>query len=138
MLTSFVEGWRAVGVIALITFYDAILARLLVAAGDLEQARARLRTGLDLAAATGMRFYDAELLRLGASTSDDPEQRRRDLESAIATARSQGARIFELRAALDHFVLDPAAGRALLTTALAHFPADNAWPDVTRARTMIG
>ncbi len=138
MLTTFVEGWRAVGVIALITFYDAILARLLVAAGEPDRARARLRTGLDLAASTGMRFYDAELLRLGAATSDDPQQRRRDLESAIATARAQDAHVFELRSALDYVALDPAAGRELLTTALAHFPTDSAWPDVTRARAILG
>jgi hypothetical protein len=97
-----------------------------------------LQSGLDLAASTGMRFYDAELLRLRASTSDEPAQRRRDLEAAIATARSQDARVFELRSALDYFGLDPAAGRVPLTTALARFPTDSAWPDVTRARTMIG
>jgi class 3 adenylate cyclase len=138
MLTSFVEGWRAVGVIALITFYDAILARLLVAAGDPDQARTRLQTGLDLAASTGMRFYDAELLRLGASTTEDPEQRRNDLESAIATARAQDARIFELRSALDYFALDSAAGRTPLAAAVARFPTDGAWPDVARARALLG
>ena len=43
-LTAFVDTWRAVGVIALITFYDALLARLLTAAGRLDEARARLQT----------------------------------------------------------------------------------------------
>jgi class 3 adenylate cyclase len=137
-LTSFVEGWRAVGVIALITFYDAILARVLIAAGDPDQARARLQTGLDLAASTGMRFYDAELLRLSALTTEDTERRRSGLESAIATARAQDGRIFELRCALDYFELDPDTGRATLTAALARFPTDSAWPDVTRARTLLG
>jgi hypothetical protein len=137
-LTAFVDTWRALGVIALITFYDAILARLLVAAGQTTEARNRLQTALDLADQTGMRFYDAELTRLGASTTDDAELRRSDLRSAIDLARSQDARIFELRAAIDYFELDPDSGRQLVTEALAGFPADSAWPDVTRGRTLLG
>ena len=31
--------WRALGVIALLTFYDAVLARLLIAAGRADEAR---------------------------------------------------------------------------------------------------
>lgn len=137
-LTSFVDTWRALGVIALITFYDAILARLLIAAGQPAQARERLRTGLDLAQQTRMCFYDAELTRLGAATTDDAELRRRDLQSAVALARAQDARIFELRAAMDYFTLDEDSGRRMVTDALARFPADSAWPDVTRGRMLVG
>ena len=85
-----------------------------------------------------MRFYDAELTRLGALTTDDDAVRRADLQSAIGIARSQDARIFELRAALDYFGLDPDAGRQLVTEALAHFPGDSTWPDVMRSRTLLG
>jgi hypothetical protein len=39
---------------------------------------------------------------------------------------------------MDYFVLDAASGRQLVTDALARFPADSAWPEVTRARTLLG
>ena len=55
------------------TVFDAVLGRLLIAAGQPEAARERLDTGLALAQRTGMCFYDAELLRLRAQTHDDPE-----------------------------------------------------------------
>ena len=137
-LTSVVDAWRTVGVIALVTFYDAILARLLIGADQPAEAHSRLQTGLVLASETGMSFYDSELTRLRSLTTADAEQRSADLHSAIALARSQDARIFELRAAMDYFVLDAASGRQLVTDALARFPADSAWPEVTRARTLLG
>jgi class 3 adenylate cyclase len=138
MLTGFVDTWRAVGVIALITFYDALLARLLTAAGRFEEARARLQTGLDLARQTAMHFYDAELTRLRAFTTDDSESRRTALQEAIQVARSQDARIFELRAATDYFELFGDAGREPLVQVLTRFPADSAWPEVVRARALLG
>ena len=137
-LTAFVDTWRAVGVIALITFYDALLARLLTAAGRLDEARARLQTGLDLAGQTTMHFYDAELTRLRAFTTDDSELRRAALLEAIEVARSQDARIFELRAAADYFEMFGEPAREALTDALTRFPGDSAWPDVLRARTLLG
>ena len=57
---------------AYITFFDAVLGRVSIAAGQPEQARHRLDTGLELAEDTGMRFYDAELLRLRAQTTPTP------------------------------------------------------------------
>lgn len=137
-VTMFVDTWRAVGVIALITFYDALLARLLIAAGQLEEARARLQTGLDLARQTTMHFYDAELTRLRTFTTVDTELRRAALREAIELARSQDAWIFELRAATDYFGLFGEPGREVLMDALARFPSDSTWPDVLRARTLLG
>ena len=137
-LTTFVDTWRAVGVIALITFYDALLARLLTAARQLKEARSRLQTGLDLARQTTMHFYDAELMRLRAFTTDDSELRRTVLREAIELARSQDARIFELRAATDYFELFGESAREALTDALTRFPGDSVWPDVLRARTLLG
>ena len=137
-LTAVLDTWRAVGVIALITFYDAILARLLTAAGQLDDARARLQTALDLADDTGMHFYDAELLRLRAHTTDDPAQRHADLVAAIELARDQDARLFELRAAIDDFESGADSARDALTAALHRFPGEATWPEVARARTLLG
>ncbi|ORW17946.1 ATP-binding protein [Mycobacterium palustre] len=137
-ITAYVDAWRALGVISLITFYDALLARLLIAAGDLDAANRRLQTALDLAADTGMRFYDAELIRWRAHATDDPAQQRADLTAAVDLAQSQGASLFELRSALDLFELSPETGRPALVQAAGALPADGAWPELVRARTMLG
>ena len=136
-VSSYIEAWRAFGVRSLITFYDAVLARLLIAAGDLEAARARIETALALAAETGMRFYNAELLRIRAHTTDDQQSQRADLRAAIELAKKQGTPIFEVRAAADYFAMDPDEGRSALSDAVSHFPADSTWPELARARALL-
>jgi hypothetical protein len=137
-LTAFVEAWRSLNAISLITFYDAILARLLIANGELPKARERLQIGLELAERTRMHFYDAELLRLRAHTTDDIGAHREDLEAAWGLARRQDAPIFQLRAATDLFRLDGAQARHALLGALSRFPDGSSWPEVAPARAMLG
>jgi hypothetical protein len=136
-LTAFVEVSRAMHTISLITLYDAILARLLIASGELPAARERLQTGLELAEQTRMHFYDAELLRLRAHTTDDTDRRRKDLEAALELARSQDAPIFQLRAATDLFELDGTTARQALSDTLSRFPDGSSWPEVAPARAML-
>ena len=93
-----------------LTFFDSDLGRLLIAASQPQVARERLDTGLQLAQDTGMRFYDAELLRLRAHTH--PGDRRADITGALALR--QGATLFELRAVLDDFELRGEPARATL------------------------
>jgi class 3 adenylate cyclase len=137
-LTAFVEAWRSLNAISLITFYDAILARLLIANGELPKARERLQIGLELAERTRMHFYDAELLRLRAHTTDDIGAHREDLEAAWELARRQDAPIFQLRAATDLFRLDGTQARHALLGALSRFPDGSSWPEVAPARAMLG
>jgi class 3 adenylate cyclase len=137
MLTAFVEMSRSMNTISLVTFYDAILARLLIAGGDRPQARERLQIGLELAERTRMHFYDAELLRLRAHTTDDIAMRRDDLEAAGELARRQGAPIFQLRAATDLFELDGASARDAISDALSRFPDGSSWPETAAARAML-
>ena len=120
-----------------ITFYDSVFGRLLIAAGQPEQARARLVTALALARDTGMCFYDAELLRLRAHTHIDPDARRADIAAALELARRQGATLFELRAALDDFELRGEPARAALNDVANRFPTTSAWPELTRARALL-
>ena len=87
------------------TVYEAVLGRLLLGAGQVEAARARLETALRFTEQTQMHFYDAELLRLRAHTRDHGAARDADLNAALATARRQGATLFELRAASDLYDL---------------------------------
>jgi hypothetical protein len=137
-VTGLIDGWRAVGLKAMIMFYDAVLARLLLAAGRPADARDRVDVGLTQAAETGMRFYDAELLRIRAHTYDDVQQRRDGLRAAVELARRQHATIFELRAAADDFELHGEPARQQLQDSILGFPDNSTWPELSRARELLG
>jgi tetratricopeptide (TPR) repeat protein len=137
-MTVTVESWRAAEAKLFVTFYDAVLARVLTAAGKIQQARERLDIALQLAQETDANFYRAELLRLRAHTAADAEARDADLSAAIDTARRQAASIFELRAAIDAFELHGEPWKESLIEAISRFPSDSGWPDLHRARTLLG
>ena len=136
-VTTFLDSSRRVGLNNYLTMYEAVLGRLLIAAGQPEVARERLDTGLQLARDTGMCFYDAELMRLRAHTHTDPDARRADIGAALALARRQGATLFELRAALDDFELHGQPARAALTDVVSRFPPDSGWPELARAQAAL-
>ena len=137
-VTGLVEGWRALGLKSMITFYDGVLARLLLAAGQPADARERVDAGLSLAEETGMHFYDAELLRIRAHTHDDFQQRSNGLRAAMELARQQHAAIFELRAAVDDFELRCEPARQALRDSVLRFPDHSTWPELSRARALLG
>ena len=132
-MTALVDAWRAVGLGMYLTFFDAVLGRLLTTAAQPEAARQRLDTALSLAQDTGMCFYDAEVLRLRARTHTDPDARRADIAAALELARRQGATLFELRAALDDYELRGEPARAALADAASRIPTDSALPELARA-----
>jgi class 3 adenylate cyclase/tetratricopeptide (TPR) repeat protein len=133
-----VQSWRAAEAKLFVSFYDAVLAQLLAAAGKRDSARERLDIALQLGDETGVNFYRAELLRLRAHTTDDADTRDADLHTAIETAREQQAPIFELRAAIDVFELHGERSRNTLSDAISRFPAASEWPDLARARALLG
>ena len=135
-ITTFVDTWRALEALCLITFYDTFLARLLIAAGQIAEARDRVNTALELAQETGMRFYDAELLRIRAGTHENDSERRADLRAAIELAQKQGAVIFELRAAAENF--ECYGERQPLVDAIGRFPPESTWPELSRAEALLG
>jgi class 3 adenylate cyclase/tetratricopeptide (TPR) repeat protein len=136
-MTTLVDTSRTFELLMYVTSYDAVLGRLLIAAGQPEQARHRLDTGLTLARDTGMCFYDAELLRLRAHTQADPGARQADTAAALALARRQGADLFELRAAVDDFELRGQPARAALIALVSRFPTNSAWPELARAQALL-
>jgi len=138
IMTMFVESWRQAEAKLFVTFYDGVLARLLTAAGRTGEARERLDIALQLGDETGVNFYRAELLRLRAHTTDDADARDADLRAAIDTARQQAASIFELRAAVDAFELRGESEKAALAGAISRFPVDSGWPELVRARALLG
>ncbi|BBY08047.1 ATP-binding protein [Mycobacterium noviomagense] len=137
-MTAVVQTWRAYDLKVFLMCYDAVLARLLSAAGRQDAARDRVRIALELADETEMHFYDSELLRVQAHTSDDPQVCHSGLREAVELARVQGAVIFELRAAADDFELVGESARAALADAVGRFPPEQSWPELTRARALLG
>ena len=120
------------------TSFAAHVGHLLIAAGDVEQARAAIDAALGLAADTGMHFYDAELLRLRAQTRADEAARQADLGAALELARTQGAAIFELRAAMDDVRVRGESAHPALEKALARFASDSRWPELVHGRRLLG
>jgi tetratricopeptide (TPR) repeat protein len=137
-LTAVVEAWRAADMKAFLEWYDAALARVLLAAGMKDAARERVDLALQMADETDWHMFDAELLRLRAHTLDDPDARRAGLRAAVDRAQTQGALVFELRATADDFELTGEPARAALTDALSRFPSDQTWPELARARALLG
>jgi hypothetical protein len=132
-VTALVDELRSAELNVYLTFFEGVLARLMIAAGRLESAGARLDAVLAMARETGMSFYDSELLRLRSQTQPNLAARRADLESANQLARQQGANLFELRAALDDFELCGEPAAAALSEAFSRVPADSALAEWARA-----
>jgi class 3 adenylate cyclase/tetratricopeptide (TPR) repeat protein len=130
-----VDGSRLLHLNNYLTFKDAIIGRLLIAAGQPEQARQRLDMALKHAEETGMHFHDAELLRVRAHTFSDPRERCGALTTALEFARHQGATLFELRCLLDLFEI--ADDRTELDDAVGRFVGDARWPEITRAQAIL-
>ena len=100
-IASFIEFWQALGLRLFLPFYLTTIGALLAAAGDADGARLRYEESLQLAAETGMRFYDAETTRCLAHLAPGRDAVVAELRAALDLARTQAARPFELRIALD-------------------------------------
>lgn len=137
-MTELVDGLRAVELNEFVTYFGGVLARLLIANGEFKRAREELDAVLQIAEETEIRFYNAELLRLRAQTTAELDKRRKDTAAALELARSQGATLFELRAALDDAELRGHASLAALIDVVGRFPTGAGWQELTRAHGVIG
>jgi hypothetical protein len=135
LLGSFVGAWQMVELRCLLPFYITTVGALLDDAGDPTMARERYEESLAVAATTGMRFYDAETRRRLAL--QDPDHAVTGLREALALARHQGARPFELRIALDLHDLQGGAAVADLRAAVAGFRDDASYPELDQARSRL-
>jgi len=136
-LSWWVDGSRLMHLNLYLTFHDAVIGRLLIAAGQPDKARERLQTALRHAEETGMHFQDAELRRLLAHTFTEPQPRREALAGALELARRQGAVLFELRCLLDGFDLLGEGDRSALADVVGRFPGDARWPEYARAEEIL-
>ncbi len=137
-MTGLVNTWRAMRLMIYLPLFDAVLGRLLLAAGDAEAARDRFDTALQTTTESDLRFYDAELLRLRAHAQADASAREAEVAAAMSLAASQGATVFELRAALDDFELRGERARGALIDVLRRVPSDSPLPELARARKLLG
>jgi class 3 adenylate cyclase len=135
---SYIKLWRMLGLRILLPFYLTTTGVVLAAAGDVDGARRRYGESLDLAARTGMRFYDAETTRRQAHLAGDQDAVVDTLHSALDLARAQAARPFELRIALDlHRLLGEEAGPALARATHA-FDGGGHTAEIEEARARVG
>jgi tetratricopeptide (TPR) repeat protein len=136
-LSGFIEFWKALDLRVFLPFYLTTCGALLAGSGDPDSARQRYEESLQLAAQTGMRFYDAETARRIAHLASEPAAKIAGLRDALELARSQAARPFELRIALDLHELLGEEARPLLELAMAAFPEDATTIELEKARARV-
>ena len=128
-------------------FYLALLAEALALAGKIEEGLAALDDALAKAAVSGVRGWDAEIHRLrgeltGRLPHPDPAKAEDSFRTALAVAREQGTRGYELRAATSLARLWRDQGqrteaRDLLAPLYASFTEGFATPDLKEAKALL-
>jgi predicted ATPase len=133
-----------------VLFFDGLLkialAEAEARAGDLDRAVAILDEALATCDRTGYRAFEAELHRARGEMllKRDPANPAAEeaLQTAIAVAKRQATRSFELRAALALAKLyqstaRPADAHAVLTPALEGFPPTPEMPEIAEAQALL-
>jgi predicted ATPase len=111
--------------------------------GDTATAGAMLDRAAEIVNQTGSRWCEAEIIRLQARYgAADAEKAIVLLQSSLAIAREQGAKLWELRTATDMAKLlydlgDPAGARTLLAPVYGWFTEGLGTPDLTRSRELL-
>jgi predicted ATPase len=105
-MRNFIDRRAAMGSVYMHTYFLMLLADAWLQLGRPNEAQAALEEGLARAEATGEHFCTAELHRLRARVClardvGDVRGAEAAFDAALAAARHQSSRIFELRAACD-------------------------------------
>ncbi len=128
---------------ALLSYFMAAAAELKGERGDHDGARALLARAAELARLTGERWCQPEITRLQARfNAVDANESAAMLREALAVARVQEAKLWELRAATDLARLlvargDPDAARDLLAPVCTWFTEGLDSPDLVAAREVL-
>jgi predicted ATPase len=120
LLRQGLGAWLATGSVTYQTYYLGLLAETLGASGEAPEGLSVLADALDLVQSTGERLYEAELHRLQGelllrSAAGGPlpgDEAEACFRQALAVARHQCAKSFELRSAMSLTRLYQRQGRA--------------------------
>jgi hypothetical protein len=123
-------------------FFMVRAAEVRAAQGDEGGAQQLLDRTAEFVGLTGERWCEAELSRVKARLPGFSAERPGLLRSAIAVAREQGARLWELRAATDlaHFLVEngePDLARDTLEGACSSFPDGEVSLDLMKGREFL-
>jgi predicted ATPase len=126
---------------------EAVLAEAEASAGETDAGLRRLDDAIAELERTEERLYEAEMHRIRAEMllkrdPADTAAAEQSLQAAIAVARSQKARSFELRAALALAKLYRSANRdadahAVLAPAVEGFPPTQQFPELSDAQAVL-
>ena len=110
--------------------------------GDVVAATALLRRAAEISSATGSQWCDAEIMRLQACFAPDPEEAARLFRASLAKASEQGAKLWELRTAVNLAELlrdhgDRGAARDVLKPVYDWFIEGWATEDLVAARALL-
>jgi predicted ATPase len=127
--------------------FDAALAKIESASGDIVAALATIDQAVATCERTGQRWYDAELHRIRGEilikqNPADPAPGEAAFLAAIAVAQQQKARSFALRAALSLAKLYQSTGRAIdahdiLCMALEGFAPTPEFPEIAETLSVL-
>jgi predicted ATPase len=121
--------------------FRAMMAEVLLLRGDVDAAERWLEDALAAGRAHDDRYFAAEVHRLAARCAvlrtRDTVRARDHLARALDIARGQGARTFELRAALLLASLDATKGTEAVREVLDHLPEPAPWPEILAARQAL-
>ncbi|HUP41179.1 MAG TPA: AAA family ATPase [Vicinamibacterales bacterium] len=139
-LAAGIEASTAImGQVALPQFY-AMMAEVLLLNRDPARARDWIERAIVLMNANADMYFAAEVHRLAARCDRErgtTAAAREHLHIATDIARSQRAKLFELRAALDLGEIEADGGKRALAAALIDFPEPEPWPEVMSARLVV-
>ncbi|HET6521210.1 MAG TPA: adenylate/guanylate cyclase domain-containing protein [Geminicoccaceae bacterium] len=138
-------AWRATGAEHLVPYFHALLAGACARGGRPAEGLRLVDEGLARAERTGERWCEAELLRLRGELLSLRAGRNRAaaeacLRRARAVARRQGARLWELRAAVSLARLGTGGGRrarGLVVPVYERFTEGFDTPDLRDARALL-
>ncbi|MBB4277447.1 adenylate/guanylate cyclase domain-containing protein [Rhizobium mongolense] len=139
-----IDEWRRTGAKYMSPYFSAVQAQIAMKAGHPGAAVALLVEAQQVIERTNERWFAAEVFRLQgeAMLQIDPERKTMAAErfgEALATARAQGARFWELRAAMSLARIDnEVSAREQLAQICESFTEGTALPDLKNAQLLCG
>jgi predicted ATPase/class 3 adenylate cyclase len=119
------------------------IAEACLRVGRVGEARSALEKAQREVSGRTTQYWDAEVARLKAEVAESPDVARQWYQTALETARRQGSRSLELRAALGHARLLRARGRAdegraLLAPVMESFTEGRETVEFREAHELLG